>query len=437
MTAVELAWRRVVRASVPETWDVLRDTDGFNRHAGFGFTFEREGSTVTGHSTLGGIRSTWDELPMQYLAPRWFESRRRMHDGPVAQVLTRCELTASPEGTEVHYRLALEPRSRWARPAVAALAHLVVRKQVGRGLEAVEAALRGERTWFATPPLLHAAQHRRLQAGLDALEGPTVEVLRDRLLHAPLTTQYALRPRQVAAQEGLSVDEVALGFVRAVGVGLLCLEWVLICPRCRGASEALQRLMERPDRPHCESCGITYDGALADHVEARFRVHPELRSDPIDVYCAVSPSRTPHVLAQLEVPAAEVASLTVPLATGAYRVEVGDEAVLVEVTEGGPPLPLLMRCAAAGTRPRRLVTGPGEVSLTVVSTRGEPVDLMVRERWQPPFLMSAASLLAVEGVIRRPLHPRLVRYTNVAGATVVMFFMTFAFLNDFLKILGL
>jgi regulator of sigma E protease len=46
-------------------------------------------------------------------------------------------------------------------------------------------------------------------------------------------------------------------------------------------------------------------------------------------------------------------------------------------------------------------------------------------------------LLLVEGLIRRPLHPRLVRYTNVAGATVVIFFMSFAFLNDVLKLLGL
>ena len=46
-------------------------------------------------------------------------------------------------------------------------------------------------------------------------------------------------------------------------------------------------------------------------------------------------------------------------------------------------------------------------------------------------------LLAVEGVIRRPLHPALVRYTNLAGATVVIFFMGFAFLNDILKMLGL
>lgn len=45
-------------------------------------------------------------------------------------------------------------------------------------------------------------------------------------------------------------------------------------------------------------------------------------------------------------------------------------------------------------------------------------------------------LLTIEGVIRQPLHPTLVRYTNIAGATVVVFFMSFAFLNDVLKLLG-
>jgi len=46
-------------------------------------------------------------------------------------------------------------------------------------------------------------------------------------------------------------------------------------------------------------------------------------------------------------------------------------------------------------------------------------------------------LLGVEGVIRRPLNPGIVRYTNLAGATVVIFFMGFAFLNDILKLLGI
>ena len=45
-------------------------------------------------------------------------------------------------------------------------------------------------------------------------------------------------------------------------------------------------------------------------------------------------------------------------------------------------------------------------------------------------------LLTIEGIAGRPLPPRIVRYTSVAGATVVVFFMSFAFLNDLLKLLG-
>lgn len=46
------------------------------------------------------------------------------------------------------------------------------------------------------------------------------------------------------------------------------------------------------------------------------------------------------------------------------------------------------------------------------------------------------ALLAIEGVIRRPLPPPVVRYTNLAGATVIVFFLGFAFLNDLLRLLG-
>lgn len=47
------------------------------------------------------------------------------------------------------------------------------------------------------------------------------------------------------------------------------------------------------------------------------------------------------------------------------------------------------------------------------------------------------ALLVVEGTLRRPLPRTVVRYTNIAGATVVVFFMGFAFLNDLLRLLGL
>jgi regulator of sigma E protease len=46
------------------------------------------------------------------------------------------------------------------------------------------------------------------------------------------------------------------------------------------------------------------------------------------------------------------------------------------------------------------------------------------------------ALLLAEGVAGRPLPAGVYRYGNVAGATVVVFFMAFALLNDFLKLFG-
>jgi regulator of sigma E protease len=47
------------------------------------------------------------------------------------------------------------------------------------------------------------------------------------------------------------------------------------------------------------------------------------------------------------------------------------------------------------------------------------------------------ALLLAEGFLRRPLPRSVYRYGNLAGATVVLFFMSFAVLNDLLKLLGL
>jgi regulator of sigma E protease len=45
-------------------------------------------------------------------------------------------------------------------------------------------------------------------------------------------------------------------------------------------------------------------------------------------------------------------------------------------------------------------------------------------------------LLVLEGIFRRPLPNAVTRYGNLAGATLVGFFMVFAFLNDILRLLG-
>ena len=46
------------------------------------------------------------------------------------------------------------------------------------------------------------------------------------------------------------------------------------------------------------------------------------------------------------------------------------------------------------------------------------------------------ALLVFEASVGRPLPAVLRRYSTVAGATVIMFFMTFALLNDLLRLFG-
>jgi len=46
------------------------------------------------------------------------------------------------------------------------------------------------------------------------------------------------------------------------------------------------------------------------------------------------------------------------------------------------------------------------------------------------------TILAFEGIVGRPLPAGLRRYCTVAGATVIVFFMTFTLLNDLLRLFG-
>jgi len=231
--------------------------------------------------------------------------------------------------------------------------------------------------------------------------------LRDRLTNAPLVTQKELRPRQLAAQLELPVEEVVLGCLDAVDGGVLQLRWQLLCPRCQVAKGALDLLTLDPADAHCDSCGIAFDGALGDNIEAVFSVHPDVRDDDVVVHCALSPARTPHVVAQVPLQPGDAALLALDLVEGAYRVECGTERALIEVVPGRAAVPLTLVVGGGGLRPQRLVTGPGTVELRVVHRWGDEVPVVVMRQWRPPFVLTAASLLSLPGVSERLPTSRL------------------------------
>ena len=82
MAVVRLAWTLHTRADLQSTWDLLSDTDRFNRVAGLGLRFEVQPTEDGGIRRMGwsqriGMRLEWDEMPFQYEAPNWFITERR------------------------------------------------------------------------------------------------------------------------------------------------------------------------------------------------------------------------------------------------------------------------------------------------------------------------------------------------------------------------
>ncbi|MCA9491708.1 MAG: serine/threonine protein kinase, partial [Myxococcales bacterium] len=419
----KLEWSFDLPAGLEEVWRVVSDTDAFNRRAGLGFRFHRVDGELRGESRLAGIRSTWRELPFDLEAPRRFRSRRIYDGGPVREALTECVLREHARGTRMDYAVELVPRSSLLSMVVQAVATTAVHPPLDRALHRIVDVLAGRIPSFDPPPELSAAARARLARSLSGVRAPMAALLEERVLHAPLAAQHQLRPKQIAAQERLSWEDVTLGCLEAADADVLELMWQLVCPRCRGVTDDLPFASLAERGVHCETCGITYDGSLADHVEVVFRVHPSIRPEPPVVDCALSPGRSPHVLAQLQLASRSEIRLEARLGYGSYRLEADSGVTLVEVVEGAPHEAVLV-VGSQGIRPGQVTLGPGPAVFTIRSRQARPARVALMERWRPPFVLTAATLLASDAVRPRlrtaELDPELRTTVDAAFAVVVL-----------------
>lgn len=391
---VELKWTGRTPSAVDRVWSVLSNTDAFNRRAGLGFKFEAKNGYVRGQATVAGVTSTWTETPFRWVAPHWFESTRMYDSGPVSQTHTRCELSEGPEGTDWTYRVLMQPRSFLMGPVVSGLANFIVRPKLARALASVEKVLAGDDADWDPPPVLDADATKRFDNALRWVPTKVADALRKRVLHAPLSVQACLRPLEVAREEGLSDDDAIEGFMLAVKGHALRLSWRVICPRCRTTSIEIAPLPTVTTASHCDTCGISFDGSLADNVEAIFSVEPSIRPGPVPVDCILSPRWTPHVIAQITVAPRGQVALPVTLAVGCYRVEFRElGAVWLEVSHDAEDSEVVV-VAGRVAHPRLARVKPGQVQLRLVNQGQRAVDVSLVRRWRPPFVLSAAHLLS-------------------------------------------
>jgi len=343
------------------------------------------------------MRLEWDEMPFQYEAPYWFITERRFTMGPAKGVKAHLMLTPHDEGTRIDYSVELEPRNVLFHPLIYIDAHLSLKASLGGALRAAIAHLDDASAIYDAPaePLDPAAR-QRLDEGLASVEPPLLrDALRTLVCEGPLYRQNRIAPLAIGQRLGLDDATVLAGFLEASRAGALSLVWEILCPYCKVPKGELEMLSLATDQVHCDTCNIRYDASFPDAVNVSFKPAPAVRQVDLPMDCLLSPQHTPHVIAQLEVPACDAGQLTLRLEPGAYlvRTDADQEAATIEVSERFLERSMSIDMNPHGLAPTLLRSGPGTVTLHLRSRLDRSVQLRVERRGLPPWTLTAGRLL--------------------------------------------
>lgn len=327
MKSYHYEWRWQAKAAPEQLWPLIANTDRTNSEGGLPALHmvaageAQPGTVRTGFSSLG-VAVEWEEPPSEWVYPRWYTIRRKYTRGPFAQWLCRVELRPDDNGTEVVYNADMQPSG--------ALGHLVIPVQIGRRLQRMLDRLfahyfanaEGQNALQLSPQIRRAEVDTARLASLTAQLAQFAdgaEVLAQVIRESDDYIASRLRPYELAPALGLSRPEALKLFLQATRLGMLDLQWDLLCPRCRGAKETQLALADLSTTVHCDACRIDFSADLPQQVELTFRPNPAVRKVEAETYCVGGPMRSPHVFMQQVVGPGESREVELTLPEGNYR----------------------------------------------------------------------------------------------------------------------
>ena len=375
-----------------EVWAFLSDTERLNRAIALPPVrfVPRSDPAKKGYydaeARALGMKIAYEELPFDWVAPRYYQVQRKFPGGPLVEVTAGMRFHPAKGGTELEIFAHVRPRN-WLGSLAARLA--IGKKSKDRILKLVreyEEHVKnpGEAQAPAAPPPERVdpdVLKSRLAAG--PLPGP-VDRLRAHLTIASDLEVIGMRPYALADRWGARRMEVLTLFLHAARAGVLDLSWNVLCPNCHAPRQSIATLAEMKNEAHCETCEIRFGPDLAASVEARFSVNPAVRRARRETYCIGGPANMPEILAQLRVAPGETRTEALPLPAGAVRIRCYQAPGVTDlaVEEGGSGR-LEARCEAEGLK---VAGGPlrlGEVTLQVSNPQDREVLFVVeRETWR-------------------------------------------------------
>ncbi|MCS6939127.1 MAG: DUF5939 domain-containing protein [Roseiflexaceae bacterium] len=381
----------ILDAPVERLWPILSDTDRTNRMIGLP-AFERTRpdrdfvQIVYGHFL--GVPVNWREHPFEWIFEQQFSVEREFAPPlPVKRLQTITRFIPLPgDRTKVDVEVHMAPRNIIGNIG----GRLIVGQQMLRAMRQAYRKLGHLAATFeqvVLPPVraprvnqqrLRIAAKRLHMFGVrDAL----IDRLTAHILSADDPQVLKMRAFALADAWGEPRMEVLRMCLYATRAGLLDLEWDVLCPSCRGPSQRVRSLSDLEHDAYCPSCDVRYDTNFDESIEVRFSVNPATRK-VVDVsYCIGGPANTPHIVAQIALPARGRREMRLRLTPDRYRLRSRQMTgrVLFEVVSNAALRTAHIAFDNESARIDQSLIGAGEVTI-VIDNRTDTPALIVIER---------------------------------------------------------
>jgi class 3 adenylate cyclase len=326
-------WEYDLKASPEQLWPFIADTNRFNRDTSVPpVEVERPTRRLRNarrrvRLSIFGMPVEWEEQPFEWVRPRRFGVVRSYSKGPVAQLKALAVLeTKDQGGTSLTYEVWATPKSILGALVIPVQIGIIAARRFRRAFRKYDesASLETSPAEMHTAVELSSAATGRLASIKDRLHSTGAEqAVADRLIEfVQQADDFALtriKPYQLADEWDVKRRTVLEVCLHATRLGLLDLQWDLLCPLCRGPQESGSSLKDIEPDLHCETCRIDFTVNFDRFVELTFCVNASIRPVEVKDYCMGSPQRTPHVVAQQLLAADSQRRLTIALEPGNYR----------------------------------------------------------------------------------------------------------------------
>lgn len=325
-------WEFDLKSSPEQLWPLVADTNRFNRDTGVPSVETIGDDSGNGwrrlRLTTFGIPIEWEEQPFEWVRPQRFGVVRRYSKGPVAElrVVATLKPRADATGTKLVYEVWAKPNNLLGWLAIPIQVGIISKRKFARTFRdydylatraAPSAAARSSEIEF-TP----GGEARLMELGKRLAENSCdkeqVSLLVEHIVNGDDFALARIRPFELAKKWEKPRREILELCFQATRVGMLDLQWNLICPMCRGG-EAKDSLDELSRNVHCDGCNIDFDVNFEQSVELTFHPNASIRHVEVDTFCVGGPQVTPHIVAQQLLPPDTKRSVSIKLEEGRYR----------------------------------------------------------------------------------------------------------------------